>query len=184
MRNFPSLHLITPLTISRAATVISLLLSDVNPDFHTFYVLDMTLSHPLRPTKLNLLLFILISIVFPILTIISISLFTSFRSLSQKLKSLNTSLLGLGISLATSTVILTGVKNLTGKPRPNFLSVCNPDLDNIGKYTVGGFGAEVSRLWVMVNVEVCRQGDKRLLRDGFRSFPSGYSTSKFSEIRS
>lgn len=49
---------------------------------------------------------------------------------------------------------------------------------------MGGFGAEVSRLWVMVNVEVCRQGDKRLLRDGFRSFPSGYSTSKFSDIRS
>ncbi len=74
------------------------------------------------------------------------------------------------------------MKNLTGKARPNFLSTCDPDLENIESYTVGGFGAEVSRLWVMVDVEICRQIDKAALRDGFRSFPSGFATSELSQL--
>jgi hypothetical protein len=180
------------MTISSAAIIISLLLSTVNPDFHTFSVLDMNLSYPYRPAKLSLPLFILLSIIFPTLTIICISLFTSFQphhqtqsnitlsqARTQKLRYLNASLLGLGVSLATSTVIFTGVKNLTGRPRPNLLSICDPDLENIGKYTVGGVGAGFNRLWVMVDVEICRQSDKEALRDEFRSFPSGFATSKF-----
>jgi hypothetical protein len=185
----PSHHL---MTIPRAATIISLLLSTVNPDFHTFCVLDLSLSYSYRAAKLGLPLFVFFSVIFPIITITLIYLFPPLQQLqvtrqplilpqtrTQKLKSLNASLLGLGVSLATSTVILTGVKNLTGKPRPNFLSICDPDLENIGKFKVGGFGEVVSRLWIMVDVEICRQGDKGALRDGFRSFPSGYSISKF-----
>jgi hypothetical protein len=182
--------------MSRAATVISLLLSTVNPDFHTFCVLDLNLSYPYRAPKLGLLLFILLSVIIPILTVIAVSLFTSIQLRhtaqqnltrsqirNQKLQTLNASLLGLGVSLATSTVIFTGVKNLSGKPRPNFLSTCDPDLENIRKYTVGGVGAEFNRLWVMVNVDICRQSDKEALKDAFRSFPSGYATSKASRVQ-
>jgi hypothetical protein len=178
--------------ISSAATIVSILLSTVNPDLHTFCVLDMNLSYPHRPAKLSLTLLILLSIIFPMLTIIFVCIFNCFQPCNptqynitlsqirtQKLQYLNASLLGLGVSLATSTVIFTGVKNLTGKPRPNFLSICDPDLENIGKYTVGGFGAGFSRLWVMVDVEICRQKDKQALRDGFRSFPSGFAASEF-----
>jgi hypothetical protein len=157
------------------ATIISLLLSTVNPDFHTFCLLDINISYPYRENpKLNLPLFILLSIIFPVLTvIISIYFFVPRHLRVQKL---NASLLGLGVSLATSTVIFTGVKNLTGKPRPKFLAICDPDLENIGKYKVGGFG---TGLGVMVNVDICRQRDEYALRDGFRSFPSGYATSEF-----
>ena len=76
-------------------------------------------------------------------------------------------------------MIVTGVKNLTGKPRPNFLSICDPDVKNIEIFTVGGVGAGFNRLWVMVDVEICRQADKGALRDGFRSFPSGFSTGQY-----
>lgn len=152
----------------------------------------MDLSYPYRPAKLSIPLFVLLSILFPILTIILISLLpfyglddsrahnlTPSQSRIKKFQRLNSSLLGLGASLATSTVIVTGVKSLTGKPRPNFLSICDPDIGNIEKFAVGGFGASFSRLWVMVNVEICRQPDKGALRDGFRSFPSGFATSRF-----
>jgi hypothetical protein len=50
-------------------------------------------------------------------------------------------------------VIFIGVKNLTRKPRPNFLAICNPDLINIGKYTIGGFG---TGLGVIVSVNICK----------------------------
>jgi hypothetical protein len=89
---------------------------------------------------------------------------------------MNAGLLGIGVSFATTTVIFTGVKNLTGKPRPNFLERCQPDLNNIAAHTVGGFGQSFSPLWAMVDVEICQQPDKRWLNDGFRSFPSGYTS--------
>ena len=91
---------------------------------------------------------------------------------------MNASLLGLGVSLATSTIIFTGVENLSGKPRPDFLARCDPDLERITAHTVGGYGQTVSNLWVMVNGGVCKQPDQNLLNDGFRSFPSGYATSE------
>ena len=89
---------------------------------------------------------------------------------------MNAGLLGIGVSLATTTVIFTQVKNLTGKPRPNFLERCQPDLQNIAAHTVGGFGQGLSPLWVMVDVEICQQPNKKWLNDGFRSFPSGYTS--------
>ncbi len=91
---------------------------------------------------------------------------------------MNASLLGLGVSLATSTIIFTGVKNLSGKPRPDFLASCDPDLEHITAHTVGGYGQAVSNLWVMVDGGICQQPDKDFLNDGFRSFPSGYATSE------
>ncbi|KAE8452760.1 hypothetical protein EG329_013032 [Mollisiaceae sp. DMI_Dod_QoI] len=178
--------------IIAAAIITALLLSDVNPDFHTFCILDMNLSYPFRSPKLSFPIFILLSILIPITTIISVTIFTPFQPPSpdprpshariRKIRYLNAALLGLGVSLGTATVISTGVKNLTGKPRPNMLSTCDPDVESIAKHTVGGFGAEFNRLWVMVDLEICKQSDKGALRDAFRSFPSGYATIAFAGL--
>jgi hypothetical protein len=159
--------------ISSTAFIISLLLSTVNPDFHAFSVLDLDLSYPYRDPKLNGTLFIFLSIIFPLLTIISIDLFIPFRADSstqsghsssphhaRKLQHLNAALLGLGVSLVTSTVIATGVKNLSGKPRPTFLSTCDPSIDDIEKYAVGDFGARFDQLWVMVTVDNWQESRK------------------------
>ena len=96
---------------------------------------------------------------------------------------MNATLLGLGVSLATSTIIFTGVKNLSGKPRPDFLARCDPDLEHITAHTVGGYGQTISKLWVMVDGGICQQPDKNFLNDGFRSFPSGYATSETAGTR-
>ena len=177
---------------SSAATVIALLLSAVNPDFHTFCVLDMSISHPHRPVaKVSLGLLILIATILPAVTVAFVSLYFSpgpsemassrlarASTWQRKLWELNAGLLGLGVSVATATVVFTGVKNLAGKPRPDFLERCQPALDHIAAHAVGGFGQKVSPLWVMVDGGICQQPDKRWLNDGFRSFPSGYATSK------
>ena len=96
---------------------------------------------------------------------------------------MNASLLGLGVSLATSTIVFTGVKNLSGKPRPDFLARCDPDLEQITTHTVGGYGQTISNLWVMVDGGICKQPDKNFLNDGFRSFPSGYATSEAASMK-
>lgn len=173
-----------------AAAAIALALSTVNPDFHPFSLLDLSISYPLRTPKVSLGLFIFLAIVAPVLVVGSVSLYltpafevptrplTAQQVWQRKLWEMNAGLLGLGVSLATSIVIFTGVKNLTGKPRPNFLERCQPDLDSVKAHTVGGLGQKVSPLWVMVDQDICQQPDKKWLNDGFRSFPSGYATSK------
>jgi membrane-associated phospholipid phosphatase len=160
---------------------------NVNPDSHDFSVVDLNISYGYRArAKVSLPLLIFLAVIVPILIITTLSLYPfSFisrsargRPSSAQLRSLNASLLGLGVSLATATVVL-NVKNLAGIPRPDFLERCQPDVDNIAAYTVGGsYGRSVSDRWVMVTDGIC-QADWRDVNEGFRSFPSGYATSMF-----
>ncbi len=161
----------------------------MNPDFHAFCLLDLSISYPHRSPKVSPGLFIFLAVIFPILCIVAVSLSRDPRRdlpgqlardqvWPRKLWELNAGLLGLGINVATATVICTGVKNLTGKPRPNFVERCQPDLEHVDAHTVGGVGRELAGLWVLVDQGICLQPDKRWLNDGFRSFPSGYATSE------
>ena len=175
----------------RTALVTALALSTVNPDYHPFSPLDLSISYPHRErAKVSLGILTFLSIILPISVIGLVSLFVPTRAVSnpnntnerrrrEKLWELNASLLGLGVSLATATIIFTGVKNLSGKPRPDFLARCKPDVGKVAAHKVGGYGqAAVSELWVMVDGGICQEADRRRLNDGFRSFPSGYATSE------
>ncbi len=63
------------------------------------------------------------------------------------------------------------MKNLFGKPRPDLLSRCQPDIANLSIYLLGGYqGTDI------VSSAICKQIDKSILEDGFRSFPSGHSS--------
>lgn len=75
-------------------------------------------------------------------------------------------------------MIVTGLKNLIGKPRPDMLARCIPNVANLDQYIVGGYGNNVLRGLVLVNQGICTQTNLSTLNDGFRSFPSGHSSSK------
>lgn len=92
----------------------------------------------------------------------------------RKLWELHASWLGLGLSLALAFVITNGMKNLFGRPRPDLISRCNPDMANIAKYAVGG-GDRLEGI-VLVEAGICRQTDSYILNDGFRSYPSGHAS--------
>lgn len=88
--------------------------------------------------------------------------------------------MGLALSLITQFLIVQGLKNLVGKPRPDLLQRCIPDLTrNISDFAVGGYGQGISDRWVLVNQTICTQPSLAVLEDGFRSFPSGHSASEF-----
>ena len=57
------------------------------------------------------------------------------------------------------------MKNAVGRPRPDLLARCKP--------------REGTPVQGLVGVEVCGEGDGHLLRDGWRSFPSGHSSLAF-----
>jgi diacylglycerol diphosphate phosphatase / phosphatidate phosphatase len=73
-------------------------------------------------------------------------------------------------------VTITGaLKNATGKPRPDLIARCNPKpgtIDPPVTFPAGGLS----------NITICTQTDHSILKDGFRSFPSGHSSTAFAGL--
>ena len=89
--------------------------------------------------------------------------------------------MGLALSLASAFMITQGMKHLFGKPRPDLLSRCQPDLspEGIAKAAINPIvGGEFNAAWVLVTSAICTTKDHNRLKDGFRSFPSGHSSCK------
>lgn len=95
----------------------------------------------------------------------------------RKLWEWNTGWMGLALSLATAFMITQGMKNLFGKPRPDLLSRCEPDLQRLQEFAIGGIvGDSLNPNWVLVTSKICTTDDADKLKDGFKSFPSGHAS--------
>ena len=94
----------------------------------------------------------------------------------RRLWELYASLLSYGLGMASQWFIINGLKNLCGKPRPDLLARCQPDLQNVAQYVVGGI-ANITSNGQLVSAAICTNADTSLLNDGFRSYPSGHSSS-------
>ncbi|KAH6985497.1 hypothetical protein EDB80DRAFT_756610 [Ilyonectria destructans] len=94
----------------------------------------------------------------------------------RKLWELHVGWLGLALALVSAWFFTEGMKNMYGKPRPDLLSRCEPDTENTQKYVVGGFAGE-SMNGHLFSADICQQKDSYKLNDGFRSYPSGHSSS-------
>lgn len=103
----------------------------------------------------------------------------------RKLWELHAGLLGLALSMVGAWFITNGMKNMFGRPRPDLISRCEPDLANFSRYIVGGIATEdvpselsqVLSIGMLVSAEICQQTDSYKLDEGFRSYPSGHSSS-------
>jgi membrane-associated phospholipid phosphatase len=97
----------------------------------------------------------------------------------RKIWEWNAGWMGLGLSLATAFMITQGMKLLFGKPRPDLLSRCQPDLSRVSGIEVSTAGRDYNPLWVLVTSDICTNQDSGILQDGFKSFPSGHASCKF-----
>lgn len=101
----------------------------------------------------------------------------------RKLWELHVGWLGLALALSSVWFVTNGMKNLFGKPRPDALDRCNPDLDNWTQYIVGGENVGASGGYHrLVSADICRgmtdhEDAQGILEDGFRSYPSGHASS-------
>lgn len=84
--------------------------------------------------------------------------------------------MGLAVSLAGCWMATQGLKDLVGRPRPDLLARCDPNLNSIEENLVGGLGVAGAPL--IVSLDICRDQSSRLRVDGFSSFPSGHSSCK------
>lgn len=91
--------------------------------------------------------------------------------LKDRLWELNCGILGLFLSEGAAFVITGSLKNLCGKPRPDLIARCIPIVGSVDPPVFG-----------LSNSTICTQTDKAIMADGFRSFPSGHSSSAFAGL--
>lgn len=161
--------------------------------FHRpFSLTDDAIAYPLKANIVSLPVVAIISLIGPAAVIVIVNLgaailgkptksqrdaFTRRGRMSGVAWETHAACLGLCIGLAVTLFITAGLKDMVGKPRPDLLARCRPDLANIDKYVVGGFGMNLdSESPPLVSSAICQQTDKRLLDDGFASFPSGHAS--------
>ena len=152
-----------------------------------FSLVDPKISLPYSTsTKVpNLALFLIATVAPTIILFVLCMLFVPGRAVDprapravrwrRKLWALNTAWLGFGLAVVSAQLVTDLAKTFFGKPRPDLLSRCNPDLERIKENTVSGLGDRLGGGVVMVRHTICRSEVD--LKDGFRSFPSGHASS-------
>ena len=165
--------------------VVGGILSYINGFHRPFTVTDIAISYPNKPDIVSLTVLILVSLLAPIVIIFLLSFirlpFINYGFSRPPWSSVaweaHVSILGLCAALAATLFITSGLKDMVGKPRPHLLAVCEPDLSNISRFMVGGYGTSLqSEEEALVTSSICKQPDRRTLNDGFASFPSGHSS--------
>ncbi|THZ09085.1 acid phosphatase/Vanadium-dependent haloperoxidase [Aureobasidium pullulans] len=162
-------------------------ISFITPYHRPFSLVDLAISYPyVDHDVISNAALVLISLIAPaIIIVIVTALFVPAFSRStirdkrywqRKLWEFNAGWMGLALSYALALFVTQGIKNLLGKPRPDLLARCQPDLTDIAAHVVGGYGQDISQRWTLVSSSICTQTDKKRLDEGFRSFLSGHSS--------
>ncbi|KFY25237.1 hypothetical protein V493_04748, partial [Pseudogymnoascus sp. VKM F-4281 (FW-2241)] len=168
------------------AAAIGVGLGEISPNKRPIDLSNPELSYPDHPDTVTVAVVVIVSLCAPAAIIFIVSLLlvpgpsvpkSVPKSLiwRRKLWEWFTGWLGLGMSCASAWLITSGLKNLVGKPRPDAIARCIPDLANIAKYAVAGIPARDTTV-TLVTAGICTQKDKHLLDDAWRSWPSGHSS--------
>jgi len=164
--------------------------SIITPNKRPFSLLDADISFPfVTKEKISTATLIICGLAVPVVVIFIVAILlvpgptvskSTPKSLiwRRRLWELHAGWMGLGLSLSAAFLITGGMKNLFGKPRPDLLARCQPDLPNASQYALGGFSSTQGGFqgFSLVSAAICWNADKSILNDGFRSFPSGHSS--------
>jgi membrane-associated phospholipid phosphatase len=170
----------------------------ITPYHRPFSPVDLNISYPFQThERIPTWLLVVVALVIPAgITFLVCLIFVPGPTASRgtpksliwrrKLWEWNTAWMGLALSLATAFMITQGMKLLFGKPRPDLLSRCQPDLSRIQDTAVNNIANEIGQAfnpaWVLVTSDICTNQDDDILQDGFKSFPSGHASFSWSGL--
>ena len=107
----------------------------------------------------------------PLISVILLSLVQKSRSAR-----INTAILGLVLSITFTGFVTELFKKLVGRPRPDFLDRCQPDILSIVPDTQH-YTSELH------TYQICTaDANTSRVKDGFKSFPSGHSSMSFAGL--
>ncbi|MCD7446903.1 putative lipid phosphate phosphatase 3, chloroplastic [Datura stramonium] len=140
---------------------IVILLNAIHP-FYRFVGKDMMedLKYPLKSNTVPIWAVPVYAVLLPMV----VFLLVYFRR--SDVYDLHHAILGLLFSVLVTAVITDAIKDAVGRPRPDFFWRCFPD------------GKEVYNKWGDV---VCH-GDKNVVKEGHKSFPSGHTSLSFAGL--
>lgn len=151
--------------------------------------MDPDISFPyVKQEKVSASVLFVVSLVAPAILIALVSLVfvrsptaRERRSKSQvwkkKLWEWNVGWMGLALSCAITALFTNALKLLIGRPRPDLLSRCDPNLSELSSHVLGGIRDQISE-GTLVSSTICLQTKHDILKDGFQSFPSGHASCK------
>jgi membrane-associated phospholipid phosphatase len=164
------------------------LLGNITPNKRPIDLEDRGIGFPFTTNEtVSTAVLVIVSVLAPIAIVLLVSIVvvpgptttkeapTSLRW-KRRLWEVHAGWLGLALSVVAAWLVTNGIKNLMGKPRPDLVSRCQPDIANLTSYIVGSNPALSSWFSPLVSAGICRNPDAVTLDDGFRSFPSGHSS--------
>ncbi|KAK0228408.1 phosphatidic acid phosphatase type 2/haloperoxidase [Armillaria fumosa] len=152
------------LTIALAALFFSL--DAVEGYRRQFSLADTSLRHPyalqerVPPVALYFICFVAPLLIQPVVNLLTI----------RSWWDLHNGTLGLILGLALTGSITQFTKITVGRPRPDVVDRCQP------------LAGAVDPPFGLSNYTICQQQDNAIMRDGFRSFPSGHSSLSFAGL--
>jgi len=167
--------------------------SVTDPNKRAFSLTDPSISYPYTNETVSSAVLLIVSLVAPaaIILLLVLLIIPSPKGFSGSPRALvwrykawewNAGWMGLGVSLAGVYMVTQGLKDLMGKPRPDLLARCNPDLSKIAVFAVGGLGRQMTGAPNLVTWQICQNQSKQLTNDGFSSFPSGHASFSFAGL--
>ncbi|KAE8138396.1 phosphatidic acid phosphatase type 2/haloperoxidase [Aspergillus pseudotamarii] len=157
----------------------------VTPNHRPFTLTDPSISFPYTTHEtVSTAVLVVVGLIIPavIIVLVTLVIMPGVWNWRVKIWEWNAGWLGLALAVAGAFMATEGLKDLYGRPRPDLLARCDPDLGNIGAYVVGGLGGKVEGAPRVVSWEICRNTGKELVVDGFVSFPSGHSSFAFAGL--
>ncbi|KAI1302803.1 hypothetical protein EDD11_005561 [Mortierella claussenii] len=147
------------------------LIDQIEPFHRQFSVKDTTIQHPFaKQETVPAWLLLILAFVLPLAIISAIAVFHR-----KSYTDLHNGFLGLFLAQAMVLIVTDSVKIAVGRPRPDFLDRCLSLYDNAYAGTPLHLLSDPPNL--LSNTSICTRTD--LLRDGFKSFPSGHSSFSF-----
>ncbi|OQE37816.1 hypothetical protein PENCOP_c009G03263 [Penicillium coprophilum] len=168
------------------------------PNHHPFSLTDQSISYPHVKETVTTTTLYLVCLFAPAILIFLISWLIvppkatsgstptpkppAAQYIRRKFWEWNVGWMGLALALASAWTATQGLKALVGKPRPDLLARCDPDVERVAEFTVGGLGESVRGAATLVSWEICRDKSDSLRIDGFVSFPSGHTSFAFAGL--
>ncbi|KAI8322108.1 PAP2-domain-containing protein, partial [Martensiomyces pterosporus] len=154
--------------VTLVCTLLWAYLGVTKPHYQRFSVNDKSISYPYIPPAeqtVTVPMLFAISIAVPA-AIIAVVAFV----LNRNMHDLHVGLLGLLLTVSLTLMFTNGLKNVVGRPRPNLLARCLPEMP---KEPLSDPPQGLS------TIAICTQQDIAVLNEGFRSFPSGHTSLSF-----